>query len=248
MMDKVRSTKVLPLGEVLRGHFSQTNESQTSFSEKAKLSKSLISRLASGERISIRLSTAEKLAKALGAPIEDILESIKITRSKIHHKLDYNDEIPKAVRDFMRSERERNSNIYCNLKSDSLYISEHILREVLKDQREDNETRRIWIAPLGIFLTTTIALTTTTTHDFFIEAATWKAIFIICAIGSLCWLINTLRKTLKSKSLEHYIEKIKKESTLYIESSTPAMESQENSLSELLDILKIYMHKKTDKK
>ncbi len=74
------------------------------------------------------------------------------------------------------------------------------------------EKKRGWVTPLGILLAVIAMLITTNFKDAGLDAATWKAFFIIAAILLFVWLIYSVIEALRSEKIEDIIGELKKHS------------------------------------
>ena len=70
--------------------------------------------------------------------------------------------------------------------------------------------RDTWIAPLGILISILVTILTTDFHKFLLAAAVWEAIFYIALILAFCWFAWALKKRPKAKSIDDFIQQIKK--------------------------------------
>ena len=100
-----------------------------------------------------------------------------------------------------------------NLKCDLIEITEDKLENILVRHLAKLGTRKAWIAPLSLLITSLLAiLTGTFSTKFGIDAAVWRAVFVLLAIGSLAWLVVSLVQLCicwKSSSLKDLIAIIK---------------------------------------
>jgi transcriptional regulator with XRE-family HTH domain len=234
MTNTIRSATVLPLAQALQRYFDQTHVSQAAFAAEAGLSTAIISRLASGERTTVRRSTAEKLAKALGVSIDDVLESVRVSQAasmatnsnQTGQRLTPTPEPSNDQQEPLGSQAEsldtlkrvlinlqlEESQVFLNLARDFIVFDEPSLRLHHMTRLKNMGEKRAWIAPLGILLTTFLTLTSATFGDFLsVDASTWKALFMLTAFGSFCWLIVAIVKALKAKSLDDLIEDTKRD-------------------------------------
>ena len=79
------------------------------------------------------------------------------------------------------------------------------LREVMIRFRKQFE----WVAPLSLFITITLTLTTTSFKNLVLPAETWHAIFLIVDIISFGWLIASLRHLRRPIILSEEISRLK---------------------------------------
>jgi len=101
------------------------------------------------------------------------------------------------------------SEVHLNLRQEVIITTEDKLRLCLSKHLAEMESRRAWIAPLGVFLTILAALITAKFQDVGLEAATWKAVFVIGDFLALMWLILAVVKALRSRSVEDLVATIK---------------------------------------
>jgi hypothetical protein len=86
-------------------------------------------------------------------------------------------------------------NLYINIKSDVIVITEDKARHCLRDSMEIMGKREAWQVPAGILATLVTVLLTATTHDALgIPAATWTAVEMIMTVFGFWWLIICLFK------------------------------------------------------
>lgn len=102
--------------------------------------------------------------------------------------------------------------VHSNLDQEIIQITEDKLRLVLNQHIADVEQRKAWIAPLGLLLAVLTAIVTSDFKDAYFKAPTWEAIFIITGLMSVCWLVVTIWKSLRSPTVEDIVEKIKNRS------------------------------------
>lgn len=100
--------------------------------------------------------------------------------------------------------------VYDNLSQEIVRITVDKLQLRLYEHIKNVETRKEWIAPLGILLTLILVFVTAEFKSAFLNADVWKAFFLMFAILDSAWLIFTLYRLRKSKSIEQLIEAIKK--------------------------------------
>jgi hypothetical protein len=77
------------------------------------------------------------------------------------------------------------SNVHMSLSSDLLVVSEDKLHLCLRDHLQQIDARRAWQFPIGIFITSLLALVTT---DFKgglgLDGPVWKAVFVLLTVVS----------------------------------------------------------------
>jgi hypothetical protein len=106
------------------------------------------------------------------------------------------------------------SEVHLNVSQELVITTEDKIKLCLSNYLKRMENRRAWIAPLGIFLTIIIALSTTTFQNYLLDAATWRAIFIISGIVSFVWFIRTVNESSQAATIEDIISELKKGSQI----------------------------------
>lgn len=99
--------------------------------------------------------------------------------------------------------------IYDNLSQEVVKITVDKLRLIHTQYLKDLEEKKGWITPAGILLTLILTFSTTNFKKAVFEAATWEAFFLMAACLTLAWLVVSIQKAIKSKSLDDLIESIK---------------------------------------
>ena len=102
--------------------------------------------------------------------------------------------------------------VHSNLDQEVIQVTEDRLWRVLKDHIEDAEQRKAWIAPLGTFIAIFTALVTADFRDFYFQAPTWKAVFLISCVVTLAWLLIAIRKAGAAPTIDDIVEKVKRRS------------------------------------
>jgi hypothetical protein len=100
--------------------------------------------------------------------------------------------------------------VHSNLDQEVIQITEDRLRLVLNDHLRRAEDRKSWVAPFGIFLAIITAFVTADFRDFGLKAAVWQAIFILCGVASLIWLLRSSYLGYTSPTVENIISKVKR--------------------------------------
>ena len=99
--------------------------------------------------------------------------------------------------------------VHVNVTQTLIITTEDKLNLWLSGLQAVLDGRRQWIAPLGLVLSLTLALATTTFKDFGLSADTWKAVFIMSDIGSGVWLLCTLRHAFNKLDRSQAIAQLK---------------------------------------
>lgn len=101
-------------------------------------------------------------------------------------------------------------NIYTNVSQEIVKITVDKLRLVLTEHLKCLEERKSWMTPLGIFITLLLVLTTTDFKDSLsIKSATWEAFFLMAVALTLIWLIRTIIRAIRTKTIDDVIELLK---------------------------------------
>ena len=105
------------------------------------------------------------------------------------------------------------SNYRSNVRSDLIEITEDKLENILIKHLSRIGARKAWIAPLGIFISVILAITSATfTDKFGISQSTWEALFYLSGIGSFIWLFISIISVVinwKKSSTDYLIKLIK---------------------------------------
>lgn len=100
--------------------------------------------------------------------------------------------------------------VHLNVSQEVIVTTEDKLKLCLTEYLGKVECKRAWIAPFGILLSVIVTLVTTTFKNTVLEAATWKAIFVIVAITSGIWLVCTLKYAFRAITINSIINELKK--------------------------------------
>lgn len=99
-----------------------------------------------------------------------------------------------------------------NLKSDVVYTNRDKLKLVFLTYESALKDKYGWTAPFGIFSAVVLTLLTTDKFNSFlgIQPDIWKAIVILCTVGSGVWLLFAGIKSWRNKksTIEHAITQI----------------------------------------
>ena len=101
--------------------------------------------------------------------------------------------------------------VHMNVSQNVIVITEDKLRLHLSNASKRMERKNVWIAPLGIFLAIILSFVTADFKDFFLKAATWKAVFIIAGVLSFVWFILAILQYKNAEEIDDIIEKFKKQ-------------------------------------
>jgi hypothetical protein len=103
--------------------------------------------------------------------------------------------------------------LYANIKSDLILITEDKARHCLRDSIDFMARRNEWQTPAGILATlATVMLTTSPREALGVPAPTWRAVGIISTALCAFWLVKSLIKLGRSPrpSIDSIILQIKK--------------------------------------
>ncbi len=104
------------------------------------------------------------------------------------------------------------SEVHFNVAQEVIVTTEDKIKLCLSEHIKTLEKKKSWIAPLGILITIIVTLTTTIFKTMWLEAATWKAIFIIGAVISGIWLIIAVVQAWNSISINDIVHQLKTDS------------------------------------
>ena len=102
------------------------------------------------------------------------------------------------------------SSIHTNTEQTLIQITEDKLRLTLITHLDKVNSKSRWQFPLGVLLALVPAILTSDFKDFaWIDKATWRAFFMLAAVGATGWLIFGLHRAFGSATLDDLVEKIK---------------------------------------
>lgn len=110
---------------------------------------------------------------------------------------------------------KENDKLYQNTNQEWIVTTKDKLRIVLMESEKTIGEKKSWVAPLGLFITTLIALVSADFKKWIFSADVWCAIFVIvCAISGVFALTYGIKavKNSKSGNIDSIIDKIIKES------------------------------------
>lgn len=102
--------------------------------------------------------------------------------------------------------------VHKNIEQEIIIINIDRMKWTLKDHIDGIKSQDNWKEALAIFIALFLAVLTSTFHDFmWLEAAVWKAIFIICTIASFLYLLKRVYYAAKiPTNIDDLIDKLKK--------------------------------------
>ena len=105
-------------------------------------------------------------------------------------------------------------NEYSNIRTDLIHVSHDKLENILIKSYQKHLLRYAWFNPLSILLALGLSIATSDfkTTAFGINAATWRAFFMLTLTLSSIWLVYTIIQLVKNwndSSIESLINRIK---------------------------------------
>lgn len=116
--------------------------------------------------------------------------------------------------EFIRSQLVDVSDVHLNVSQEVIITTEDKVRIALFEHLKRVEKKRGWIAPFGIFIAIVVTLVTTTFKDIGLDAATWRAIFILVGFISFGWFVGSIKGAWQSEKLEDIVGALKKGSQI----------------------------------
>jgi len=110
---------------------------------------------------------------------------------------------------------KENDRIYQNTNQEWIVTTKDKLKIVLMESEKSLGVKKIWITPLGLFISTLISLVSADFKNWIIPESVWWAIFIIvCVFSGIFTLIYGIKafNNRKSGNIDSIIESIIKES------------------------------------
>ena len=100
--------------------------------------------------------------------------------------------------------------VHSNLTQEVIKITYDKLKLILTQYINNVERRKEWLTPLSLLVTFLIVFSTTNFKDSLsIKSDTWEAFFLMASFLTFVWLIFTVVRAVKTKSLEDIIKLIK---------------------------------------
>lgn len=92
---------------------------------------------------------------------------------------------------------------YSNVKTNLIEITEDKLENIITKYRANLIYILFWSTPFSIILTSLLTLNTTEFKNplFGLDIYTWKAIFIICIVISIIWLIVSICQLIHKRNM-----------------------------------------------
>ena len=99
------------------------------------------------------------------------------------------------------------SAVHNNLDQEIIQVTCDRLKLRLNDYLSHLETRRAWVTPVSVALTTLAALSTAKFDSFlYIEGPVWKAAFLLSFLSSLVYLAYTLIRMPKRRTIDDLVD------------------------------------------
>jgi hypothetical protein len=100
--------------------------------------------------------------------------------------------------------------VHVNTSQEIIQVTDDKLRLILSCHLDVMEKRKDWIAPLGLVIAVITVFVSSEFKDALgLDAATWRAIFILSGLASGVWLVYTLVVAWRSPSLDDVVRAIK---------------------------------------
>lgn len=100
--------------------------------------------------------------------------------------------------------------IHKNTDQDVIVTTEDKVRICLLQHLKYFERRSAWIAPLGILLALVTTFLTSSFNNFYLDAATWRAIFLVSGVVTFGWLVYAVVCAFRSKGVDDIVRELKK--------------------------------------
>ena len=103
----------------------------------------------------------------------------------------------------------QNTRVHFNLGQNAIITTEDKVRLVLLTHLSIMDQKKSWIAPAGIFITILTSFVTTNFKDFFFQASTWEALFLLSGATSFIWLLVALKQVYSAPSVDDIVSELK---------------------------------------
>jgi hypothetical protein len=107
--------------------------------------------------------------------------------------------------------------VHLNVEQEIIVITVDRITMLLREHLNEVESKKGWIAPIGILLAILLTFVTSDFHsNFLFDAATWRAVFFLCALGAggvfayTAWFACS--SWWRSETLDKLVNKMKQES------------------------------------
>lgn len=99
--------------------------------------------------------------------------------------------------------------LYLNVTQQVIITTEDKIKLSLSKHFKKAERRREWITPFTLLIAIITVFVTSDFKEYFFTADTWRAIFLLLAIGAFMWLSISLRYAFRKSKIEDIIDEIK---------------------------------------
>jgi hypothetical protein len=118
---------------------------------------------------------------------------------------------PSILRDQLSDAILQNTKVHQNVHQDVIIITEDKVQLCLLRHINQAARARDWLTPGGILLAIVTTFTTSTFNDALgLDAAVWKALFVMATVATVVWLIVTFRRAFSAPSLEEIVTEMKR--------------------------------------
>lgn len=99
--------------------------------------------------------------------------------------------------------------VHGDLSSEVVQITVDRLSLILHKRSKAIQGQKEWIAPFGVFISTSVSLVTAEFGDRLLPGAVWHAVFLLVALLSFCWFVKKVIDAIRGGTIEDVIEEIK---------------------------------------
>jgi hypothetical protein len=100
-------------------------------------------------------------------------------------------------------------NVSPNISQHIIMTTEDRLKLCLTETLKKAERKHDWIAPLGLLIAVITAFVTASFKDYILSAKTWEAVFVMVGLGSIIWLIISIRYAFIKIDIDDIINELK---------------------------------------
>lgn len=118
----------------------------------------------------------------------------------------------------MSEELNQKMVVHKNFAPEIVFIDVARLKNILRDYDDSVKKTSDWVGVLALVISLILANCTASFNQFLgLSSETWKAIFVLCMLASIIWLIVVVIRlflTRKKRRIDYLIECIKAESNV----------------------------------